>query len=167
MPEKWETIEATDVFEASPYVTVRKEKLITGGGKVIDDFYQVLLRRFAICVPVTSAGEIVTIWQYKHGPRRESLTFPAGFVEDGEDPADCCRRELLEETGYAADRLVPLGEFVDNGNQRGCVGHYFAALDCQKAGRARQRRYRADGDPAPGHRQRRNLDRGRRRGDHP
>ena len=42
------------------------------------------------------------------------------------------RRELLEETGYKAGSLTHLGEFVDNGNQRGCIGNFFIAHHCDQ-----------------------------------
>ncbi|MBB6430575.1 NUDIX hydrolase [Algisphaera agarilytica] len=36
---------------------------------------------------------------------------PAGTVERGESPDDCAPRELIEETGYRADRVEKLAEF--------------------------------------------------------
>ena len=47
--------------------------------------------------------------QYRHPVGAEILEIPAGTLESGEDPADCARRELEEETGYAAAEIVPLG----------------------------------------------------------
>jgi ADP-ribose pyrophosphatase len=55
---------------------------------------------------------------------------PGGFIDPGEDPEQAARRELTEETGLIAGNLINLGHYVDNGNQRGCLGHYFLAPDC-------------------------------------
>ena len=71
-------------------------------------------------------------WEYKHGARRFGLGFPAGFVEHDETPDSACARELTEETGYRAGHLQALGSYVDNGNQRGSMGHYFLARDCRQ-----------------------------------
>lgn len=128
--QPWQTLRRETVFRAGRFFEVVKETVRTSRGDVIDDFYKVELNPFALAVPVLDDGRILLIRQYKHGPGRVSLTFPAGFVDAGEAPDQACARELREETGLAAGRLVPLGSFVDNGNQRGCVGHHFLALDC-------------------------------------
>lgn len=129
--QEWITIDETEVFSAPPYLKVLKQQVDTGEGRIIDDFFQVRLRAFVITIPVLENGNILTITQYKHGLGRVSLTFPAGFVEDGERPEVACRRELLEETGLQSNDVVHLGEFVDNGNQRGCLGNYYVHRGCR------------------------------------
>lgn len=52
--------------------------------------------------------------QYRHGADMITMEFPAGLVERGEEPRDAALRELREETGYRAERLVPLGELRPN-----------------------------------------------------
>lgn len=128
---KWNTIDETEVFSAPPYLSVSKQQVDVGGGKIIDDFFQVRLRPFVITIPVLENGNILTIKQYKHGLGRVSLTFPGGFLEEGEAPEVACDRELLEETGLRSEDVVHLGEFVDNGNQRGCVGNYYIHRNCR------------------------------------
>ncbi len=130
--ENWKTLNTETVFEASPYLLVTKQQVEIRPGTVVDDFYQVKLRPFAVCVPFLENGRILALRQYKHVPARISITFPAGYVEPGEAPLDSCERELLEETGYQVSSLHHLGEFTDNGNQRGCVGNYFVAQQCRK-----------------------------------
>jgi ADP-ribose pyrophosphatase len=39
------------------------------------------------------------------------VELPAGTLEKGEDPINCAGRELLEETGYLAGRIIPLRDF--------------------------------------------------------
>lgn len=113
-----------------PYVTVTQQRLRTGAGVEIDDYYRVELAEFAVCVPQLADGGIATLWQYKHGPRAYGLSFPAGYLDAGEQALAACERELREETGLAGDTWVHLGSFVDNGNQRGSLGHYYLVTGC-------------------------------------
>jgi ADP-ribose pyrophosphatase len=126
----WVTLDATTLLTKPPYVLVVQEKVDTGAGKTIDDFFRVVLPTFAVCVPVTPDNRIVALRQYKHGPGDFSLLFPGGFVEDGEDPRIACLRELREETGYVGAEIRLLGKFVDGGNQQGSTGHYFIVNGC-------------------------------------
>ena len=132
----WKTVKKDIVFEAKPYLSVARESVELPDGRIIDDFYQVHLRPFVSVVPVTPDGRILILEQYKHGPRCVSITFPGGFVDEGEEPEEAGRRELMEETGYRAGAFIPMGQYVDNGNQRGCAGTYFLALDCEKGAEA-------------------------------
>lgn len=128
--EKWKTIQEQVAFEAEPYLKVVKQTIELPSGAQIDDFYQVHLRSFVVVVPVFPDNDILVIRQYKHGPGRVSLTFPGGFVDPGEAPDIACRRELLEETGCKVGTLTHMGEFTDNGNQRGYIGNYYVAHNC-------------------------------------
>jgi ADP-ribose pyrophosphatase len=131
MSGDWIVLDAEEIFAARPHVVVTRERVRTSRGEVVDDFYRVDLAPFVVCVPQLPGGEIVTLWSYKHGPRRWGMSFPAGYLADGEAAEAACRRELVEETGYAAGALVGLGAFVDNGNQRGALGSYYLARDCR------------------------------------
>jgi 8-oxo-dGTP pyrophosphatase MutT (NUDIX family) len=51
----------------------------------------------------TESGELVFIWQYRFGSEALSLEIPAGVIDPSESPEAAARRELLEETGYAAE----------------------------------------------------------------
>jgi 8-oxo-dGTP pyrophosphatase MutT (NUDIX family) len=50
----------------------------------------------------------------------------------GEDAALAAERELLEETGYRAATLTPLGAFVTNANQGCNTAHLFRADGCRR-----------------------------------
>lgn len=64
----------------------------------------------------SSAGEesFLMVRQYRHGAEMITTEFPAGLIEKGEDPLHAAARELLEETGYRAGRLTPIGEARPN-----------------------------------------------------
>ena len=61
----------------------------------------------AVClIPILSNGDICLIRQFRYGPQEEFIEIPAGTLDDGEDPLNCAKRELEEETGYQANKLT-------------------------------------------------------------
>lgn len=65
----------------------------------------------ALAVPVTNEGELVLVRQYRFAVQRRLLEFPAGTVEQGENPETTIQREIEEETGYSAKKWRNLGKF--------------------------------------------------------
>jgi ADP-ribose pyrophosphatase len=132
----WTIEHEQTVFEAKPFLRVDRQRIRTDRGQEVSDFYQIILPDFALICPVSEQGDIITLWQYKHGARQYGLTFPGGVINDGELPELSARRELLEETGYQAGHMLFLGRFACNGNQGCGFAHFFAAADCKKAATA-------------------------------
>lgn len=56
-------------------------------------------------VALTETGKIVLVRQYRTALDRVTVEIPAGKLDPGEDPIECARRELLEETGFTAARI--------------------------------------------------------------
>jgi len=56
-------------------------------------------------IPLLDQKRILITKQYRIAARRRLLEIPAGTLEPGERPASCAKRELIEETGYAATRI--------------------------------------------------------------
>lgn len=130
--EAWRTLDRRELLSAPPWVRVAVEAVRLPSGRVVSDFYQVELPDFALIVPQTAEGMIVTLRQYKHGIKRVSTMLPAGLIQEGEEPLACARRELLEETGHTSSQWHSLGVFVVDGN-RGCGrAHLFAALAARR-----------------------------------
>ena len=62
-------------------------------------------------VPIDKDGSVVLVRQYRHPLGMTLLELPAGGIEEGEEPLEAAQRELREETGLAAGKLVALGGF--------------------------------------------------------
>ncbi len=54
-------------------------------------------------------GKFVFVQQYRKAIEALLLEAVAGTLEQGEDPENCARRELQEESGYVAGSLISLG----------------------------------------------------------
>lgn len=61
-------------------------------------------------VPLTKNGDILLVRQFRYPHGKALLEIPAGKLNYGEDPFECGKRELLEETGAQADNYTFLGE---------------------------------------------------------
>jgi len=61
-------------------------------------------------VAVTVREEVVLVRQFRHGTRKTTLEIPGGAVDPADrSPLAAAKRELREETGYAARRWTRIG----------------------------------------------------------
>jgi 8-oxo-dGTP pyrophosphatase MutT (NUDIX family) len=89
---------------------------------------------WANVLALTKAGEAVLVRQYRHGVCDVLWEFPGGVVEEGEEPVEGARRELLEETGYRAAKLILVGRLYPNPAIQTNTLYCFLALDAEKVG---------------------------------
>ena len=64
----------------------------------------------AMIIPILPDGRLLMERQYRYPLGRVMLEFPAGKLDPGEDMLKTAQRELLEETGYRAERWEWLAE---------------------------------------------------------
>ena len=107
------------------------------GGQVVLDDGEFAIREYikhsggVAMVPVLD-GNIILIRQFRISIERELIELPAGRLEPNEDPMSCASRELEEEIGYRAKKLIPIASYfasVGNSNER---MYLFLALDLDK-----------------------------------
>lgn len=91
-------------------------------------------------LPLTRDGRAILVSQYRFGSGQTSLEVPGGIVEPAETPAAAAARELEEETGYRAERLVPLGWVWANPAHFTNRVHFFVGLDCERVHAGRPER---------------------------
>jgi len=63
----------------------------------------------AFVVPFFDNGDTMLVRQWRHAWNTSSWEVPAGTFDEGEEPLECARRELAEETGLVATRYRSLG----------------------------------------------------------
>lgn len=128
---------STDVIVEKPKRFVREHLVMPDGYEV--DWYYTDTPPSVLVVPVTEAGNLVMVRQYRHNLKRHVLEFPAGIVDDGEGVEEAALRELLEETGYRRTggcRLRPLGAFYSLPSETNKYTHAFIAEPVERAGPA-------------------------------
>jgi 8-oxo-dGTP pyrophosphatase MutT (NUDIX family) len=117
--QSWKTRSRRTVLQRGKWLTVEEHEVELPNGTVIPDWSWVVTPDYVNVAAVTAAGEFVCFRQVKYAIDGPTLSLCGGYIEPGEEPAAAARRELLEETGYAADEWISLGRYPVDGN-RGC-----------------------------------------------
>ena len=80
-------------------------------------------------LPVDKDGTVYCVRQYRYAFGKNLLEAPAGKLEYGENPMDCAVRELSEEVGITAGRMIDLGSMYPSPGFCREVLHVYLALD--------------------------------------
>jgi ADP-ribose pyrophosphatase len=64
-----------------------------------------------VLIPMTDAGEIILVRQYRHSIGRDVWELPAGTLKPNEEPKKAAARECHEEIGLIPSTLEMLGAF--------------------------------------------------------
>ena len=92
-----------------------------------DPYYYLVLPDYVAVVATTESGEFVLVRQFRPALDRPTLEIPSGQVDEGEAPEHAARRELLEETGYHAERMIWLATLTtDTGRHSNRMWCYYA-----------------------------------------
>ena len=80
-------------------------------------------------VPLYNEDTVLLLKQYRHAVGDFIWEVPAGTLGDGEEPFECAKRELIEETGFSAAQWEKLGEITPVPGYSDERIHIFLASD--------------------------------------
>ncbi len=115
------------MVELANGMVVPREKILKGGSD----------KSAAIVMPVTKEDNVVLVVQSRSSTHESvCVEFPAGYIEEGEDPEYGGAREVAEETGYVPEKMILLDKFYQDQSCGVCAYNYnYLALNCEKKGK--------------------------------
>ena len=120
MVEDWEKLSSEELADFRIFKLRRDTRRSPRTGTE-HNFFVLQTPDWVNIIPLTPEGKVVMIHQFRHGTEQVTLEIPGGMVDaSDDDPAESVRRELVEETGYAADEIIHIGTadpnpaFLDN-----------------------------------------------------
>lgn len=90
----------------------------------------------AVMMAVDAKKRVLLVRQYRLPAGKDLWELPAGRLDPGEKPLQAAKRELIEETGYRAQTMNPIGEFYSSPGVMTEVMHVFAASGLEPVGQA-------------------------------
>ena len=95
--------------KVSPWIDLIEREVEFAPGAPATSYHAITQQDYIAIVALTPDGKIPIVRQYRPALERFTWELPAGLIEAGEAAEECCRRELLEETGLPARVVHALG----------------------------------------------------------
>ncbi|MBQ8648583.1 MAG: NUDIX hydrolase [Clostridia bacterium] len=108
-------------------INMRRDEALLPNGRTA--LREVVEHPGGVCVAaLTDNNEVLFVKQFRYPYFEEILEIPAGKRDRAnEDPLECGKRELKEETGAQAERYIPLGALYPSPGYCGEIIWMFAA----------------------------------------
>lgn len=106
--KRWDVIESRQVADYWIF-KARVDRLRSPKTGNPHDFVVLETPDWINVIAITPDDQAILVRQIRHGTGDPFLEIPGGLVDPGESPLEAAKRELLEETGYQAERWRELG----------------------------------------------------------
>ncbi len=127
--DTWRLVDQ-QVVVTDPWLEVYENQYELPDGSRLDKYHALRERDGVVIVALTPQQDMLLVRQYRPGIEALVYELPAGFVEDGEtDLLERAKKELAEETGYAAAEWQGIGPLHDAPHRIKKTTHCFLALN--------------------------------------
>lgn len=130
-PEIWKRKTSKEIADCRVF-KVREDFCERASDNTGNTFFVVENPDWVNVIALTKDEQVLLIEQFRHGTEEIILEIPGGIIDAGEEPIIAAARELVEETGFAAREIIPLGKSRPNPAIQNNWIYHFLALDCEK-----------------------------------
>ncbi|MDG2305937.1 MAG: NUDIX hydrolase [Candidatus Binatia bacterium] len=128
----WVRLGLSKVYRTRVFDVLRQRSRSPRTGRE-HDFFVLEACDWVNVIPLTNDDEVVLIRQYRHGIEDFTLEIPGGMIDPTDaSPQVAAGREMLEETGFGSDDIIPLGSIHPNPAIQANHCHTFLARGAEK-----------------------------------
>lgn len=128
MDGKWKTIKSTQIV-TDRWIDLRADSCLTPQGREISPYYVMSYPDWINIVAITADDCLLLVRQYRHAAGQFFMEIPGGGVDEADaDNEQAARRELREETGYAAETWELISTLYPNPSSHTNRVHTYLAL---------------------------------------
>ena len=129
----WKVLSSKELFRVG-FFTLKSDQCELPDGRVMPNYYIFSFNDWVNVIALTPENKMVLVEQYRHACEEVALEIPGGSSDPGdqENYQKAAERELIEETGYQAQRVIYLGRHRPNPAMQDNWMHSYLALDCEK-----------------------------------
>ena len=128
---KWKVL-SSEYLIKRPWLTARRDVVELPNGAINKEYYVLEYPTWINVTAITKDGEMVMVRQYRHGLGQTNFEIVAGVMEQGEEPIDAAKRELMEEAGYGGGEWREVAVISANPSTTTNLTHCFLATGVEK-----------------------------------
>ena len=129
----WRKIDSEQLLQ-NRWLSVRADECELRNGKILKPFYVIEENDWVHVFAVDLERHVLTVKQFRYAANIVCIELPGGVVEFNETPLAAAQHELLEETGFTADRWSKVAAVYANPARQTNLIHIFVAEGLDEGG---------------------------------